>query len=291
MKSCLHAIVLVAALLAPAARGDELRRTVPVQPGGQLEIDLDGGSVEVEGDDEAEVSVDCDSRSWGGGALEFELTSDGRDARLVGRASHWLPFFGGAHARVRARVPERYSVIVRTGGGSIEISELEGRVEAETSGGSIEVSEIAGPVSLDTSGGPIRAAEIKGDLVLRTSGGSLRITEVDGRVEARTSGGSIDVHEVSGEVVARTSGGSISIRFLEAPVGDAETSGGSIDVEVPGEAQFDLEASTSGGRVRIEQEIALRGDVDASDVRGSVNGGGPRLRLRTSGGNIRVRAR
>jgi DUF4097 and DUF4098 domain-containing protein YvlB len=92
-------------------------------------------------------------------------------------------------------------------------------------------------------------------------------------------------------VRAKTSGGSISVRFTGAPEGELETSGGSIEVELPEDAGVDLDARTSGGRVRVEPELKLRSGGDRGRIIGEINGGGARLRLRTSGGNISVEVR
>ena len=57
------------------------------------------------------------------------------------------------------------------------------------------------------------------------------------------------------------------------------------------DARVSLEATTVGGRVEIDEEFALTGEIGPSHVRGGINGGGPKLRLETSGGSIRVRMR
>jgi DUF4097 and DUF4098 domain-containing protein YvlB len=285
------AVALLVGCLPGAVEAEEFRRALAVQPGGRLEVDLSAGSVEVETHDEHEVAVDAESRGFGGGLMRFELTGDGVNAKLVGSRAGWLGGFGGGGARVHVRVPERYSVEVRTNGGSIEIDQLGGAASARTSGGSIEVSGAQGDVELETSGGPIRVDEVEGDVEARTSGGKIQISEVTGEVEARTSGGSIQVHEVGGRVVARTSGGSISVRFDEAPEGDLETSGGGIEAEFSEEAALDLEAETSGGRIRVDSEIRMIGKLGSARVEATINGGGPTLRLKTSGGNVRVSVR
>jgi hypothetical protein len=285
-------LALLVALLPAAGAAREFRESVSVEPGGTLEIELSEGSVEVETHDESSVEVDAHARGWGARSLRFELTSDGVDARLVGTIRGWFgPMFGRTRIRVRVRVPEDYSLDVRTGGGSIEIEELGGPVRARTSGGSIELEGARGPVDLRTSGGSIEAYEVVGDLSVRTSGGSVEISEVKGSVEARTSGGSIEVHDVEGRVYAVTSGGPIEVRFSGIAEGILETSGGSIEAELPEGAGVDLDAKTSGGRVRIEPELELVGKMERSHIVGRIGGGGPELRLRTSGGNIRVRVR
>ena len=68
------------------------------------------------------------------------------------------------------------------------------------------------------------------------------------------------------------------------------TSGGDVSVTVDKAAAFQLDASTSGGRVRADGlTITLDGGgAGRSHLSGKVNGGGPLLKLRTSGGDIKV---
>lgn len=283
-------LTLLSMLLAGSASANDFQQSLAVRPGGTLEVDLDGGSVEVESHDRDEIRVDA-STSAGWGRMRFELTGDGTDARLRGQAHGWLGWVLDTRVRVHVRVPEQYSLRVRTAGGSVEIEELKGTVTATTSGGRIELKEVDGPVDLRTSGGSIEAEEIGGDLSAKTSGGRIRVAEAQGRVEVRTSGGGLDLLDVRGPVEARTSGGPITARFSDVPEGRLETSGGSIEVEFPEGAGVDLDAQTSGGRIEVDHEIRIRGRIDPDRIKGEMNGGGPELRLRTSGGSIRLQAR
>ena len=284
------AMATLLVLLAPQVGADDrFEETLSVEPGGTLFVDLDAGTVEIEGHGDDEVEVEAYSSGWGSRSMRFRLRRDGADAYLDGERGGFS--FGGWRVRVEVRIPEVYSVEIRTGGGSIELKEIGGYVRARTSGGSIELDEAAGPAELQTSGGPIHVEELRGDLVARTSGGWIRVSDVAGEVEVRTSGGPIKIDEVAGPVLAHTSGGPISARFTSPPEGHLETSGGSIEVEFPEGAGFDLDAKTSGGRVRLEREIEIRGAVSRGHVVGEVNGGGGELTLRTSGGNILVEAR
>jgi DUF4097 and DUF4098 domain-containing protein YvlB len=282
------ALGLALCLGAVPAQADEFREDVAVRAGGTLRVELAMGGLEIETHDDARVEVEASSGGWGGG-LEFTLTGDGTNARLVGERAG-LPFMGFG-ARVRVRVPEEYSLDLTTGGGAIEIEAVQGSVRAKTSGGSIDLEGAVGAVDLRTSGGAIRVEEVEGDTVLRTSGGSITASDIDGALEVETSGGPIRLQDVDGPVRAHTSGGGISARFAGAPAGELRTSGGSIEVELPEGTGAELEARTSGGRVSIDGEITVSGDLDRSEVRGRLGPGGERLVLQTSGGNIRVRAR
>jgi len=280
------------AALAPARAGaDDFQRSVPAEPGGTLRVRLDVGSVQVEAHAEDAVRVDARTSGAGAGRMDFELRREAETVELVGRADGLgllSGLLGGPRVHVRVRVPEAFNLDVETQGGSVDVERLAGTIRARTSGGSLGVEGAQGPVELRTSGGSIRAESVEGDLRATTSGGSIRASDVAGQVEAETSGGSITLLDVRGPVRARTAGGSITARFRGAPAGSLETSGGSVEAAFPEDAALDLDARTSGGRVEVEHPILVQGSSGPSQLAGRINGGGPTLRLRTSGGNIRV---
>lgn len=134
----------------------------------------------------------------------------------------------------------------------------------------------------------MQVQDIVGDLDARTSGGPIRVERVSGTVNATTSGGAIHVAAIGGHVRASTSGGPISI---DATRGDVEvrTSGG-VSAAVDPAAALSIDASTSGGRVSSDLALTVRSGLGRNAVRGDLNGGGSTLRLRTSGGPIRISA-
>jgi hypothetical protein len=116
---------------------------------------------------------------------------------------------------------------------------------------------------------------VAGPAELSTSGGSIRIESAGARLRAHTSGGSIRAG-ISGSLRDECS---------------LSTSGGSVHVAVDKAAAFRLDASTSGGSVDAGGlTITLeKGATGKSRLAGLVNGGGPVLKLRSSGGGISVR--
>jgi hypothetical protein len=210
--------------------------------------------------------------------------------------------------RFRLTVPQQYNVDLETRGGSISVADLRGSANARTSGGSLSFGRIEGPVVGKTSGGSIRLQETNGMAEVKTSGGSIHIGGVQGAVDAATSGGSIsierakgrvrahtsggpiDIKEASGPVEAKTSGGSVRAVLTRKPEADCtlSTSGGSITVAMPPDAAVDVDASTSGGGVSTEFPITVQGEIKRDSLKTKINGGGPLLMLRTSGGSIRL---
>lgn len=209
----------------------------------------------------------------------------------------------------RVSLPRDLDVDVSTSGGSISVGDLKGAVAARTSGGSLSFGRIDGPVTGNTSGGSISLAGSRGKAVLHTSGGGINVEDVAGEVDASTSGGSVQVKRASGRVSAHTSGGSITIRETTGSV-DASTSGGSVSAFLSAQPNESCRLSTSGGSINVELARNLRVDVDAStsggsvssdfpvptsgdghNLRATINGGGPLLHLRTSGGGIHIQKR
>ena len=90
-------------------------------------------------------------------------------------------------------------------------------------------------------------------------------------------------------------GGDIRAAFTGPLKGDCSltTSGGEVKAAVAKDAGFRLDASTSGGDVDASGlTITIEhGGAGKSSLAGAVNGGGPTLKLRSSGGDIRVSTR
>ena len=191
------------------------------------------------------------------------------------------------------QVPSQTQTEVRTGGGSIELSNLRGDSELKTSGGAIDVSGLSGRLDAKTSGGPIKLQEVDGDARVDTSGGRIDVASIDGSLTAHNSGGPIRVDRATGYVEAKTSGGPISVNFdrENSRGGVLETSGGSIEVEVDRSANLEIDASTSGlGSVTTDLPIQVVGKISSSSLHGSLGSGGEMLRLHTSDGSIHIKA-
>ncbi len=180
----------------------------------------------------------------------------------------------------------------RTSGGSITLIATGGSADLKTSGGSIEVGDVAGDIHAQTSGGNLHFGKIQGSVWGKTSGGSIKVSDCNGDVNVHTSGGSIKLESVSGGVNARTSGGSIRAFLTEQPeeACSVRTSGGSITVNLIPDIAIDVDAETSGGRVSTDFAVAsvIQGKVPKNRLKGRINGGGPLMKLRTSGGSIRL---
>jgi hypothetical protein len=191
-------------------------------------------------------------------------------------------------------LPDTHTVDLATSGGDITLGDLRAPAKVSTSGGDLKLGRMSSSVHASTSGGDIALAAGEAETRLSTSGGDISVGSSTGPLKVTTSGGDIALNGLATSVQATTSGGAIRARFAQAPTAACAlvSSGGEIAVVAPPTGGFDLDASTSGGAVRVEGVTveARKGAPGKSQLAGPVNGGGVELRVRTSGGNIRLRA-
>lgn len=319
------ALALAAAGAATAYAGEEdvVTKSFPAAPGGKLVLDTDIGAVEIRGADTGTVDIAVYREVRRGDRdkvlREFRLAFDqrGNDVYVTGdRDRHgisglWDDIWKKLKVRFVVTVPRSFDADVRTSGGGIDIADLLGRVAARTSGGDVSCDRIGGNVEAKTSGGDVRIGVVDGRVEARTSGGDIRIVEAKGNVQARTSGGDIhieralaevDAHtsggditagDVGGALKAKTSGGSVTAAIASQPGSRCEltTSGGSVTVRLAANVAVDIDAHSSGGHVDTDIPVTVQGEIGRSTLKAKINGGGPELYLRTSGGSIHIKKR
>lgn len=146
-------------------------------------------------------------------------------------------------------------------------------------------------------------------LDLTTSNGGVRVRAVEGRVEASTTNGDVDVSAVRGSLHARTTNGEVRLARIEGSANASTTNGGvavemaslpergamqlgttngNIQLTLPREVHALMEAETTNGRVNINYELATQGMITSKSIRGTIGGGGVRISLETTNGNIDV---
>jgi DUF4097 and DUF4098 domain-containing protein YvlB len=311
MKS-LFCLLTVGALLAmPAAVEAKIVRNVEktfaVQPGGSFTGSTQGGDIHVLSADVNEVHVvarqtiraDSDKEADELLAdLSLRLEQQGNDVVAEAKYSkergfHWKNW-PPVTVDYTVTVPRTYNLKLSTSGGDIEVGNLKGSISARTSGGDLKFAKIEGDIDARTSGGNVHLDEGTAKANLHTSGGDVHVNRAGGPTTVSTSGGNIELRSVEELISANTSGGDVRA-FITGPIKqDVElgTSGGQVVVHVKKGVGFKLDASTSGGDVDAEGLTLTieKGGMGKSKLVGTVNGGGPRLKLRSSGGDIKVRA-
>ncbi len=131
------------------------------------------------------------------------------------------------------------------------------------------------------------------DFVGRTVNGDVEADDLSGDVKVVTVNGDVEV-STSGVAECSTVNGDVY-----ASLGSADWSGnlkfstvnGTITVELPSGVGADVRASTVNGHIETDFPLTVRGRWGPREMRGTIGGGGPELRLETVNGSIRLRER
>lgn len=298
---------------APAAVAESrMEKTLRLEPGGRFTLRTDLGSIKVTGTSRSGARVVVTSkRDEIADLLFFRFDEDAGSATVVAKRKHPIAsFFSGGRDGVHfeVEVPAATRVTLDSSGGSIGIEALRGEANLETSGGAITARDLTGDLRASTSGGSITLSHVRGRAHVETSGGGITGDAIEGPIDADTSGGSIELDAVTGDIKAHSSGGGIAIREAGGRV-DADTSGGSVQVaftranarggtiessgggvSVSVDPTVGLAIDASGDSVHSDVPITVRGELSKSHMTGVLGAGGEMLRLRTSGGSVRIRA-
>ena len=273
----------------PIEASEWLEETLPVEPGGTLFVRTVRGTVDVRSHDGNEVRVEAEARGRRAEQVRFLLDQSGNDVRFEVRVEGWLTgLFGQLDVRARLWVPRRYSLVLRASGDDVRVDGITGDVTLKTSGGDAAVTRTVGPLDLACSGGNLEVVHVDGDVRVKAAGGNIALRDIFGDVAARSSGGELSIDGVDGSVDLRASGGSTSVVFLGDPEGEIKSSGGSIEVLVREDASCQLDAKSNGGGIELDLELDRVYERAPHSVAGALGRGGPKLKLRSTGGGIRI---
>jgi DUF4097 and DUF4098 domain-containing protein YvlB len=246
---------------------------------GSVSADTGGGSIKV---DDIGGSVTAET----GGDI-IEVGTVGGDVKLE---------TGGGRITVRE---VKGKITASTGGGDMVIYAGAQGAYLEAGGGNITVKQCSGRVRVSTGGGNIELGDVTGPVEMETGGGSIRLASSKSWVKAETGAGRIELNGV-GSARAETGAGGIVARFIstsEKTDSSLQTSAGDITVYIAPGLQLSVRASidlANGHTIRSDfSDIHINsegGDWGPRTIsaEGSLNGGGPTLKLSTTTGDIRI---
>jgi len=147
-------------------------------------------------------------------------------------------------------------------------------------------------LDLSTSNGEVRVTGTTGRLEAKTTNGDIRVDQVKGRVDVATTNGEVRLTDVVGAASARTTNGSVVAEIRRLPPQgqvDLGTTNGNVEAYFDKDLRADLEAMTTNGQVSVAFPITNRGVTTPRTIRGTIQGGGAKIVLQTTNGNVEVR--
>jgi DUF4097 and DUF4098 domain-containing protein YvlB len=234
----LRAALPIVALVAGTAYAEEITKSGPADPKGEVDIVNVAGTVEVVGWDRAEVMVQAD---LGSGVERLDFKTEG--ARTLVKVV--LPKMSGSSGSsdLIVKIPRDSSVDVNTVSADQRIKSVRGSQRLQAVSGGIETE--FGP-------GDLEVKTVSGGITARGEGkGSVRATSISGDIQLDKIGPELELNTVSGDMSVR-----VADRLDRARI---KTTNG--DLELTGtlgkEARVDAEA------INGDLHFSLRGDINA----------------------------
>lgn len=211
------------------------------------------------------------------------------------------------------------SVKYATNLGDVKVSRIRGDVDVFTGAGQVQLGEVTGVSKVRSLGGPLQLGEMMGVLTASTRAGDILVDSTRRGGTISTEGGTISLLYTSGPTTLTSGGGDITVRQAAAPV-NAETSSGDIAITIDPQSKTEtISAQTGKGNVILNVPPLFRADIEAtittndptgdtivSDMPGlsitreqvggttrvravgKINGGGEKVVLKATGGDIRI---
>ena len=256
------------------------RSEFPVNPTGHLTVDTEFGTIRIETTDEDHINI-AGTKEWNAKLRElrpkstkwisklpgdFEITTKNSDSgtqsdiKIEGKfkrgREHWREGLKWFTVDVHVTVPRQYSVTLKTAAsGDIHVDNLMGTVSAEVLDGSLHLGKIQGVVSGKTGG--------SGDITLKGCQSSVNLTAALGNIRA--------------EMATQP----------QHPWTLHTSESGAINVTLHPDIAVKVDAQTQG-KISSDFSVQPHRDVE-SRLKGTINGGGPLLKLRAAAGEIRLR--
>ncbi len=278
MVLALAALFVGGAMAAPEVRAEEVAKSYSVSGHAKVRVVTDDGSVRVSTGDIKQVELRVVYRGY---VLDRDLhvtTAQNNDTvEIVAKTgNNWSWKWNVRHSELRVEIhmPKDADLDVTTGDGSVE------------------ADSITGNVDIHTGDGHITLQGAKGDIHLRAGDGSIEGRGLDGRLDATTGDGhvniqgrfdSLNIKTGDGNVTARANGGSKVLNTWNIHTGD-----GSVDLELPGELQANIDAGTHDGHISLDIPVTVEGTFSSSRISGKMNGGGSPIIVRTGDGSIHL---
>ena len=158
-----------------------------------------------------------------------------------------------------------------------------------TTGSGAVTADDVGALTATTSSSSITARSVAGDLRVRSRSGAVDVVltgDGDADVETRSSG--IRVSGIRGAAIAATESGHVTLKGVPRRDWTATTGSGGVDIATASSEPLTLDASTGSGSVKVIGPT-VQGSVAKRKVAGSVNGGGPLMKVASRSGSIVLR--
>jgi DUF4097 and DUF4098 domain-containing protein YvlB len=247
------------------------QQSYPLKPGGSLEVRNTNGGITVTAWDRNEVRVDA--------VKEVRAPSTQQAEELAKQIRIDVQQTAG-RVRIVTRLPRDKNGLLDWLTGNSASFNVTYKIQAPrdlaaklvSTNGGLKLAGTRGRADLETVNGGVTVERVEGEIHLESTNGALNVIEPSGTLEGSTTNGGITAHltQVDGDISLATTNGGVTLKVAR-------------DIR----ASLDVAAANGG----IHSDLDVQGgEQGRKRLVGEVNGGGSRLKIRTTNGGVRIAA-
>jgi len=260
MQRLTFALLGLVLAVAPLSLADDWSKTYNISGKPDLRVETSDANIRVDTWDQKTIDVHITSNRYkfADNGLRVIERQNGDAVEIELRFPHhvFMVQVGSYKVDIEVHMPRQGRVNLRTGDGSVELSNFKGDMDLESGDGHEQIEAVDGNLRARTGDGHIRAAGRFDALDLNTG---------DGRIEARVLPGS-----------------------TMASSWNIHTGDGSVTLQIPESFAADVDLRTNDGHINLEMPVTVEGRMGDKNIHGKINGGGNLLTVHTGDGSIHL---
>jgi len=299
---------------------EKFEKTVALAKDGKVYLSNIAGDIDVKTWDRGEVKIDAlkvskhssmDKAKEYAGLVKIEVTEEGGTLSIMTKYPKNGPKNMSVSVDFNLMIPAGATADINSVSGDLTLANIGGAAKAETVSGDVTLEKIGGALKGKTVSGNVTVMGAAKGAYCKSVSGDVKVDDVVGDAELQTVSGTIEAGSVKGSITAENTSGDVKlIDVTDAKVIKAKTLSGDVDyvgviysdgsynfkshsgdvlLTVPSDAAFDLEAKTFSGSIESDFEITLTGKISKKELKGSVNGGGATLEVKTFSGDVHMK--
>ena len=282
--------------LSPSASTDEWSKSYQVQGTPKLRVETGDANIHVTVGEGKTVAAHITTEGWkiGGDGITVTDHQSGDQVEIVLRFPRQMfhVAWGRRRVDIELRVPREADLDLHTGDGNVDVQGVRGSIVLHSGDGKLNLSEMEGTLRAETGDGNIDLRNVRGDLTLHTGDGRIEVSGIDGSLRAETGDGRIRVNGRFDVLDVKTGDGGIDAEALDGSKLEANwrlSSGdGDLTLRMPATIAADVELHTDDGHIDLAMPVTVMGRTGTHELHGRINGGGKMLSLKTGDGSIRL---
>ena len=303
---------------------EKFEKTVSLAKDGKVILNNISGDIEVKTWDKAEVSIKAlivsktdteEQAKKNFEKVKIEIKEEGKTLRIETKydkdyfkkkklsvsVDYWLTIPSKADANMTSVSGD---VSVEKIGGTAKATSVSGDVLLNGMAGSVKGKSVSGDVHVTDAKSGVDCESVSGDVHVKNVVGGADVKSVSGDITVQNCRGDIEAEVVSGDIKLMDVADAVEVKARSVSggvkyVGDLARDGsysmhslsGNVVMAIPAGSAFDLSAKTFSGEIDSEFEIKMSGKISKKELKGTVNGGGAEVEVKTFSGNIHLKKR